>query len=293
LLPGAVSRIAIKGILTGMSENKATEFPYLHGFSPIEQERLRRQARFAEYTIFHDVNFSDCKNVLEVGCGVGAQSEILLRRFPDMHLTGIDLADAQLKECKRYLGELPYAKNRFDIKKMDATQLEFAPKSFDGAFLCWVLEHMTDPLRVLSEVRRMLAPGGKIVVNEVMNSSFFLDPYSPNVWQYWMAFNDYQNSIGGDPFVGMKLGNLLLSLGFKDIETSMKTWHFDNRWPEKRKESIDFWQELMLSAADQLVKAGQVTQEVVDGAREEMKRVANDPNAVFHFSFMQARARVY
>ena len=50
-------------------------------------------------------------------------------------------------------------------------------------------------------------------ITEVMNSSFFLDPYSPNVWRYWMAFNDFQYDHGGDPFVGAKLGNLLLAGG--------------------------------------------------------------------------------
>ena len=56
--------------------NDKSNFPYLHGFSSEEQDRLRRQARFGEHTIYQDVNFSRVKNLLEVGCGVGAQSEI-------------------------------------------------------------------------------------------------------------------------------------------------------------------------------------------------------------------------
>lgn len=272
-----------------MSEK--SDFPYLHGFSPVEQERLRRQARFAEHTVYQNVNFSSTKKVLEVGCGVGAQSEILLRRFPDLHLTGIDLSDKQLSAAKTSLGNLEFAKNRYKLEEMSAEDLKFEAESFDGAFLCFVLEHVPDPRRVLSEVRRVLSPGGVIYITEVLNSSFFLDPYSPHVWKYWMAFNDYQYDQKGDPFMGAKLGNLLMQNGYRNIETEVKTWFLDNRYPQKRKEIIEFWSELLLSASEQLLSAKYVDQKTVDGMKAEMKVVANDPNAVFFFSFIQSKAK--
>jgi hypothetical protein len=142
----------------------------------------------------------------------------------------------------------------------------------------------------LAEVRRVLRPGGRVVITEVMNSSFFLDPYSPNVWKYWMAFNDYQHDQAGDPFVGVKLGNLLTAGGFRDVRTEVKTWHFDNRVPGQRKEAIEYWTELLLSGADALVEAKYVDKEVVTAAEKELKTVARDPNAVFFYSFIQASA---
>jgi len=156
-----------------------------------------------------------------------------------------------------------------------------------------VLEHIPNPSNVLSEVRRVLKPGSKVYVTEVLNSSFFLDPYSPNVWKYWMAFNDYQYANAGDPFVGAKLGNLMMSLGFKDIETKVKTWHLDNRQPEKRKETIDFWTDLLLSGADQLIKENVIDKKLADDTYKELKAVASNPNAVFFYSFIQASARVF
>ena len=202
---------------------KADNFPYLHGFSEEEQQRLRQQARFAETAVYRNIDFGKAKQILEVGCGVGAQSEILLRRFPDIHLTGIDFNDRQLAAAQAYLKELPYAQGRHQIKKMDATNLEFEANQFDGAFLCWVLEHIPDPAQALSEIRRVLKPGAKIFISEVMNSTFFIDPYSPNVWKYWMAFNDYQYENAGDPFIGAKLGNLLTSIGYSQIKFRLGT----------------------------------------------------------------------
>jgi ubiquinone/menaquinone biosynthesis C-methylase UbiE len=270
-----------------------SEFPYLHGFSETEQNRLRTQAEFAEDTIFQNINFSGCKNLLEVGCGVGAQTEILLRRFPKLQVTGIDLNEKQLEAAQKYLSTNPVTQNRFDLHKMSADNLSFGPATFDGAYLCWILEHVSNPAQVLSEVRRVLRPGSEIVTTEVMNSSFFLDPYSPNVWKYWMAFNDYQYDRAGDPFIGAKLGNLLTQVGYHQVRTEVKTWHFDNRVPAKRKKAILFWTDLLLSASDKLIEENYVSEEVVTKAKDELHKVANDPNAVFLYSFMQAKAQVY
>jgi len=272
--------------------NDKSNFPYLHGFSSEEQDRLRRQARFGEHTIYQDVNFSRVKNLIEIGCGVGAQSEILLRRFPNLNLTGIDLNEKQLKSAKDHLKTLSFADNRYNIQNMNAESLDFDSNSFDGAFLCWILEHVPQPENVLAEARRVLSPGSTIVITEVLNSSFFLDPYSPNVWKYWMAFNDYQLDNTGDPFIGAKLGNLLLAGGFKDIKTSVKNWYLDNRQPDERKETIEFWTDLLMSAKDQLVNDNVISKELADDAHAELKKVARDPNAVFYYSFVQAQAKV-
>ena len=153
--------------------------------------------------------------------------------------------------------------------------------------------HKYTRARVLNEVRRVLTPGSTVYITEVMNSSFLLDPYSPNTWRYWMAFNDFQHEHGGDPFVGAKLGNLLLAGGYRDVATEVKTFYFDNREPGRRKVMIGFWEELLLSAADVLIEAGAVTQDIVDGMRREMHQVQNDPNAVFFYSFIQAKATVF
>ena len=76
------------------------DFPYLHGFSDTEQARLRKQARLFEPTLFADIDFTASRHVLEVGCGVAAQSEILLRRFPELRITGVDLNTRQLETAR-------------------------------------------------------------------------------------------------------------------------------------------------------------------------------------------------
>jgi|SRR5579859_359102 len=282
--------------MLGRVSSSATQ-GYLHGYRAEERERLHRQARFLEPAVHDRLPFRRRRRLLEVGCGVGAQTEILLRHFPDIHVTGIDINDEQLAEARRFLATVPWAHShghaRYDIRKMDAEKLDVEPETFDAAFLCWILEHVPSPARVLGEVRRVLAPGSPVVCSEVLNATFFIDPYSPDTLRYWMAYNDRQIEMGGDPFVGAKLGNLLSSVGFRDVTTDVKTFHLDNRAPGERAEFLAYWTELLLSGAPALMEAGKVSQDVVDGMTRELDRVARDPNSVFFYSFIQARARAW
>jgi len=264
---------------------------YLHGFTPEEQDRLRRQARFLSYKVHDQLPYRRCRQLLEVGCGVGAQTEILLRHFPDLHVTGIDASEANLASAAMHLETLGWAAGRYELQRMDATRLGFGADRFDGAFLCWVLEHVSNPMQVLSEVRRVLRAGSPVVVTEVQNATFFIDPYSPHTLAYWRAFNDLQMELGGDPFVGAKLGNLLLSTGYRDITTKVRSFHLDNRHGGERAEFLAYWSELLLSGCDGLLQSGRVDAATVEGMKEELRHVAHDPNAVFFYSFVQARAR--
>lgn len=277
-----------------MSENRAKKNPgYLHGFTREEQERLYHQARFVEHRVHDRLPLRRCKRLIEVGCGVGAQTEILLRYFPDLHVTGVDRSEKNLARAREHLSGCAWSQGRYDLVLGDAERLQFGTDEFDGAFLCWILEHVSDPLRVLSEARRVLRPGSPIVVTEVQNASFFLDPYSPSTLNYWMAFNDHQIELGGDPFVGAKLGNLLQAVGYRDVQTDVRTIHLDNRNPGERADFLAYWTDLLLSGAEGLQEAGKVSAELVEAMKEELNRVAHDPNAVFFYAFVQARGQVW
>ena len=91
----------------------------------------------------------------------------------------------------------------------------------------------------------------------------------------------------------MLFGNFLLALGYHDITTKVRNIHLDNRTPGERAEFLAYWSELLQSGAPGLLEAGKVSQATVDGMTEELGRVAHDPNAVFFYSFVQARARVW
>jgi ubiquinone/menaquinone biosynthesis C-methylase UbiE len=262
---------------------------YIHGFTREEQDRLYQQSRIHEEIIFSQIDFSQQQKIVEVGSGVGAQTQILLERFPQLHIDCIDASSEQIKRATETLAE-PIKHGKVRIHQAHAEKIPLSDDSMDGAFVCWLLEHVQEPLSILEEIRRVLKSGGVVFCNEVFNSTFYLHPYSPALLKYWCEFNDYQWSIKGDPFVGGKLANYLMKAGYQNISTKVLTHQYDNRSPKKRAAFIEYWCNLMLSGAPDLLKAGRVDQETVDGMKAELKKLKNDPDAVIFYSWILARA---
>lgn len=256
---------------------------YLHGFSEAEQDRLYAQARYLEPMVFSDVDFSGRRRILEVGCGVGAQTEILLERFPRVEIQAVDRSEAQAARARRRLAA-PIAAGRVRVDVADAERLPFPDGTFDGAFLCWVLEHMPDPGAVLRELRRVLAPGGAVFGIEVLNSSFFLHPPCPAVAAYWDAYNRGQRAVGGDPFVGAKVGNLLLEAGFAEIRARPWGIHHDQRDRAALSGWLDYLEPLLDSAAPGLLDSGLVERGLIDAMKVELRTLRGDPRAAYFYT---------
>ena len=277
-----------------MARKKSTGLAsgYIHGFTKGEQDRLFEQARIHEEAIFSPIDFGPCKNILEIGSGVGAQTRILLERYPEASLQCVDASKAQVGRARTALKK-QIREGRVKIDIADALHLPYQENSFDGAFICWLLEHVQNPVGILAEAKRVLRSGGVIYCNEVFNATFYIHPYSPATLKYWFEFNDYQWSLKGDPFVGGKLANYLLAAGFQNITTKVLTYQYDNRMPKKRAAFIDYWTELLLSGAPNLLKAGRITQDLVREVTDEAQKLKNAPDAVFFYSWIQARAEAF
>lgn len=262
---------------------------YLHGYSAEEQKRLLKQAKFLEPWVYPGVNLEKCKNVLEVGCGVGAQTSILLKRFPRTKFTGVDISSDQLLVAHERLRR-EVKTGRVELVHADATNLPLEDRTYDGAFICWFLEHVPDPLRVLKEVRKKLRPGSPIFISEVFNSTLFVDPYSPALLRYWFAFNDYQWTIQGHPFVGVQLGNLLKAAKYRKIQTELRPFYFDSRDVRGRKAMIAYTKELLLSAAPGLIKTGRVSHSLVRSMNKELNELQRSRDSLFFYAWFRAVA---
>jgi ubiquinone/menaquinone biosynthesis C-methylase UbiE len=263
---------------------------YIHSFDPVEQARLIRQGRVLAPYIQRHVDFTGCADVLEVGCGVGAQLHVLLQRFPKGRFTGIDRSPVQLDHARQFLAEA-IAAGQVELREASAYALPFPDNHFDGACIYFVLEHLAQPLPVLQEVRRVLKPGGVFYCTEVFNSGLYAWPEKTGLHAYWRAFNQLQSELGGDPDVGIKLPALFEAAGFTDVSEFDASAQMDSRMPdlEQRRDFIDFWQALLLSAAPQLEKHGRITERDIAALKADFASLAETPEAIFRYCSMQTR----
>jgi ubiquinone/menaquinone biosynthesis C-methylase UbiE len=101
------------------------------------------------------------QRVLDLGCGDGAFSELISERFENVELIAADVAEAALERARRR----PRLPDRVDLVLVPFDgDLPFADNAFDVVWASEVIEHVADTGRWLSEVRRVLAPGGTLAL---------------------------------------------------------------------------------------------------------------------------------
>jgi len=113
------------------------------------------------------IDFFQDKNVatlLDVGTGPGNFIKVLKQAFPEASFTGVDPDTTSLEKAKE---DFPDA----TFQKMTGEKLEFEDNTFDVASISMVLHHLSDVQKTLAEMKRVVKPGGWIVVNELFSDN--------------------------------------------------------------------------------------------------------------------------
>ena len=99
------------------------------------------------------------ESVLEVGIGTGLNLPLYP---PASRLTGIDLSEEMLDKAVERVQTL--AMPNVTLKVMDATSMDFEDDEFDKAVATYTISAVPDPVAVLREMRRVVKPGGVLVI---------------------------------------------------------------------------------------------------------------------------------
>jgi ubiquinone/menaquinone biosynthesis C-methylase UbiE len=103
-------------------------------------------------------------HVLDVGCGMGSFSLILAKALSQMKVTGVDLSAPAIEAARSLATEMQL--QNVEFRHGSASALPFPEKSFAAVVCQTLLGHVPEPKRVLSEMRRVLRPGGMMLISE-------------------------------------------------------------------------------------------------------------------------------
>lgn len=210
-------------------ERAAMNSAYVHGYHPRESERLQDQAGTLVDLLHSDTSYPAGSTVLEAGCGVGAQTVTLARNSPGARITSIDISADSLKEAKAKADAAGLANVQF--RQADIFALPFEPRSFDHVFVCFVLEHLSRPLKALIALKTLLRPGGSITVIEGDHGSAYFHPDSAAAQKAIWCLVELQRRAGGNAMIGRQLYPLLVDAGFDAVGVSSRMVYVDSSRP--------------------------------------------------------------
>jgi SAM-dependent methyltransferase len=263
---------------------------YVHGYSERETQRLYEQADILEHILHTGTAYPAGARVLEAGCGVGGQTRFLVKRSPDALFTCIDVSEKSLATAQRLKAQAGFSHVCFQREHIH--RLSFADESFDHVFVCFVLEHLDDPIGALVELKRVLAPGGTITVIEGDHGSCFWHPETPASLAAWNGLITAQRKIGHDPNIGRRLTPLLTEAGY-DVQSCQPAWLYADRLkPALRDGMVDHIIVPMVQSAEpQILTDHLAPKDVYEQGIRDLSRVDVVDEGTFFYTWFKAVAK--
>ncbi|MGH3879502.1 MAG: methyltransferase domain-containing protein [Actinophytocola sp.] len=262
-----------------------TAIEYVHGYGPHETRRLGDQADTLADLLHAGTAYPPGSRVLEVGCGVGAQTAHLVRSSPGAHLTSIDVDERSLALARARVGDT------VDWRHADLFDLAGEKgEEYDHAFVCFVLEHLREPERALERLRRIIRPGGTITVIEGDHGSAFFHPDSPAAHTVIDCLVTLQRRAGGDALIGRRVEPLLTAAGYHDVRALPCTVYADRTRPALVEGfTRNTFTAMVAGVRDEALAAGLVTETEWRQGIAALERTA-EPGGTFLYTFFKGTA---
>jgi ubiquinone/menaquinone biosynthesis C-methylase UbiE len=222
---------------------------YIHGYGFEEKERLIQQAYYwKDSLILKNLHLDNDKSLLEIGCGVGAVLGILGQEYPGLTLTGIELEPLQFQLADDYLEELGL--KNVNLQQGNINKLPWDDNHFDYVYGIWILEHIKEPILPLSEVYRVLKPGGQIILTETDLKTLLVYPEHPD-FDYLKEGLWALLARNGNPYIARRMGQQLQEIGFKNVTNQPLGFNY---WHQELQEFVDYVTKWLAPTIPQMVE---------------------------------------
>ncbi|MGB1707256.1 MAG: class I SAM-dependent methyltransferase [Rubripirellula sp.] len=188
-----------------------------------ELDRLKEQATAfweQEKAVLVSHGIQNCRDILDLACGPGVVTREIKSLVPDSHVTGVDLNESLLKvaisDSHQDGCEAPI------FRKADCTDLPFEASSFDFVYARFLFQHLSNPVTAVAEIKRVLKPGGRVLIVDVDDRDLEVTPACSSFEQLAKAAGVYQTEGGGNRNVGRTLDGLLKSHHFANVNRQVE-----------------------------------------------------------------------
>ena len=263
---------------------------YLHGYSDRETQRLQEQSWILEELLHTNTVYTAGNKVLEAGCGVGGQTIILAQRSPEAHFTSIDISEISLERAETHIAS--NGVTNVDFQKADIMQLPFDDESFDHVFICFVLEHLSQPARALAEVKRILKNGGTLTVIEGDHGSCFWYPQTASSIHVWDCLIEAQKDLGHDPLIGRRLSPILHQSGLR-VQSVAPCWVYADRFNPVLREGIvnKIIVPMTQTARIHSLEMGLIDSQTWETGIADLEQVSADTQGTFFYTWFKGLAK--
>lgn len=259
---------------------------YVHGYSSKESKRLQDQAQTLADLLHHDTIYPADSRVLEVGCGIGAQTVILAKNNPQNQILSLDISSESVTAAKARLEEAEYPNVSF--LQADLFSLPFEDETFDHIFVCFVLEHLSHPQKALESLKRILKTGGSLTVIEGDHGSAYFHPDSVAARKTIQCLIDLQAQKGGNALIGRQLYPLLSSANYKEVHVSPRMVYADESLPAMVEGFTKKTFNAMIEGVkEQAINAKMIEEKEWDEGISDLFRTSQK-NGVFCYTFFKA-----
>jgi ubiquinone/menaquinone biosynthesis C-methylase UbiE len=258
---------------------------YVHGYSKREAMRLNDQAATLDDIIHSDSLFPKGSVVLEAGCGVGAQTKIIATKNPDSKFVSVDISEDSIREAERMIKSLGI--DNVEFKQADIFHLPFEDETFDSVIVCFVLEHLSNPIQALNELKRVTKRGGTMVAIEGDHGSTFFYPDSKDAYKAIKCQIELQKQSGGNSNIGRELYPLFKSIGLSDISVSPRMVYVDASRPQLVEGFIkNTFTAMIEGIGEKAIQEGMVDRLTFEKGIKDLYRTA-ESDGVFSYTFFK------
>lgn len=208
--------------------NENSEERYVHDYDSVHTKQIIGGRTASVHAAFFLPYLKPGMKLLDVGCGPGTITLGLAEAIAPGEAFGIDMAESQVEIARSNAQQLGLTNTTFDVANV--YDLPFENDIYDAAFIHAAIEHISEPMRGLKEISRVLKPGGVIGLRSGDWRGLLYAPRTPELEEIWELQSKIRHHNGGHPFIGTSFRALLREAGFVNTKATAtyETWGTDD-----------------------------------------------------------------